>query len=62
MLRSVTRTLKTLDDKITCLIRDADKLLDIKLLAEYQLESIGIAVEKIKEAGHLPPRQYVGTD
>ena len=59
MLRSVTRTLKTLDDKITRSIRDADKVLDIKLLAEYQLESIGIAVEKIKEAGHLPPRQYV---
>ena len=62
MLHSVTRTLKTLDDKITHSIRDADKLLDIKLLAEYQLESIGIAVEKIKEAGHLPPRQYARTN
>ena len=41
------------------LICDADKLLDIKQLAEYQLESLGIPVEKMKEAGHLPPRQYV---
>ena len=26
------------------------------------MESLGIPVKKIKEAGHLPPRQYVRID
>ena len=62
MLRSVARTIKTLDNKIAGLIRESDKLLNIKLLAEYQLEQLGVSVDKIKEAGELPPREYVRTD
>ena len=62
MLRSVARTIKTLDNKIAGLIRESDKLLNIKLLAEYQLEQLSVSVDKIKEAGELPPREYVRTD
>ena len=61
MLRTVTRGITRLDNHIADLIHESDSMKEQKKTLEFQMEQLGISVEKIKEAGLLADRPYVRT-
>ena len=61
MLRTVTQGITRLDNHIADLIHESDSMKEQKKTLEFQMEQLGISVEKIKEAGLLADRPYVRT-
>ena len=61
MLCTVTQGITRLDNQIADLIHESDSMKEQKKTLEFQMEQLGISVEKIKEAGLLADRPYVRT-
>ena len=63
LLRGLCRNINTLDNKICEMIHESDKIRKQKATMEYQLEKIGINIDRIKKANEelKEDRGYVGT-
>ena len=59
LLKTVSESLNRMNSRINQYIEQHQKESEEKEVIEYNLEHLGINVEKIKEAGKLDPKKYV---
>ncbi|MCG8620467.1 MAG: hypothetical protein MJE68_00520, partial [Proteobacteria bacterium] len=61
LLRGVCRSINHLNGKIADMISGVDDLLEEKKRLEFRLQHLGVAADKIEEAGRMVEREYMTT-
>ena len=61
LLRSVCVSINRLNGKITDMISEVDKLEKEKKVLEYRLHQLGVAADRVQEAGEVAGREYCRT-
>ena len=61
LLKGLSSSIMTLDNKICELVKQADELIEQKNVLEFKMEKLGISVDKIREAGDIGERGFVRT-